>query len=238
MKAFDARNGFAEMIGVAALAVVLGCGQAIAGAGGNLESAEADQGYSLGHAIGSQLAHSLVDVDRVAVGRGFDDAINERQAALDAEQMSQALAALDAGRAEAAHQEMAAKAAANAAAGEAYRERFSQEPGVASLDNGLLYKVIESGAGDLPEPGATVMVHYRGTLVDGTELDESYSGGEPVTVPLDRALPGWTAALERMQPGAKWQVVIPPSLAYGETGAPGFVEPNTTLVFELERVAS
>ena len=71
-----------------------------------------------------------------------------------------------------------------------------------------------------------------------TEFDESYSGGEPVSLPLERAMPGWKAALERMPEGAKWQVVIPPSLAYGETGAAGFIEPNPTLIFELERLAS
>jgi FKBP-type peptidyl-prolyl cis-trans isomerase len=64
------------------------------------------------------------------------------------------------------------------------------------------------------------------------------SPGEPVTIPLDRVMPGWSAALERMPEGAKWEVVIPPSLAYGETGAAGFIEPNATLIFEFERVAT
>ena len=107
-----------------------------------------------------------------------------------------------------------------------------------SLDNGLLYKVLEPGAGDPPAEGSSVTLHYRGSLVDGTELDESYSRDEPISLPLERAMPGWKAALERMPEGARWQVVIPPSLAYGETGAAGFVEPNTTLIFELERIAS
>ena len=81
-------------------------------------------------------------------------------------------------------------------------------------------------------------VHYRGSLVDGTPLDDSYVRGEPIEISVEQVLPGWAAALERMPEGARWQVVIPPSLAYGEAGAMGFVEPNSTLIFELERVAS
>ena len=243
MTGFDARTKLSGAIGVAGLAVLIGCGQAVAGvgqvgAGNDLASVGAEQGYSLGHAVGSQLSHAYDDVDVSALGRGFDDAINGREAALGAQQMSEAIAALETQRAQSAHDAMVAAAAANAEAGEAYRERFAQESGVTSLENGLLYKVIEPGAGDLPQQGATVTVHYRGSLVDGTEIDDSYSRGEPVEVSLDRALPGWTAALERMPQGAKWQVVVPPALAYGVTGASGIVGPNTTLVFELERVAS
>jgi FKBP-type peptidyl-prolyl cis-trans isomerase FklB len=217
----------------------LGCGQATAAAGGaDLASEEAQQGYSLGYAIGHQISQTIDDVDLAALAKGFGDAAQQREAALGTDVMQLAIAGYEASRAEAARADLAALAAANSAAGDAFRAEFARKPGVTTLDNGLSYRVIEPGAGDPPEAGSEVTLHYRGSLVDGTALDESYSRGEPITIPLDQALPGWTAALERMPQGAKWEVVIPPSLAYGEAGASGFVEPNTTLVFEFERVAS
>jgi FKBP-type peptidyl-prolyl cis-trans isomerase FklB len=225
-------------LGAAGLMATLGCGHAAAEAGKDLASAEAKQGYSLGHAVGTQFAEMPGQIDRAALAQGFSDAINARASAFGIDEMAQAIGDLETARVEAAREKTAALAAANAEAGSRYREQFSQEPGVVSLDNGLLYKVLEPGAGDPPAEGSSVTLHYRGSLVDGTELDESYSRDEPMSLPLERAMPGWKAALELMPEGARWQVVIPPSLAYGETGAAGFVEPNSTLIFELERIAS
>jgi len=238
MKSFKSHSMLFGTLGAAGLMAILGCGQAAAEAGTDPESAEAKQGYSLGHALGTQFAETLGDVDRAALAQGFSDAVNARTAAFGIDEMNQAIADFETTRVEAAREKVAALAAANAEAGGLYREQFAKEPGVVSLDNGLLYKVLEPGAGDPPAEGSNVALHYRGSLVDGTELDESYSRDEPISLPLERAMPGWKAALELMPEGARWQVVIPPSLAYGETGAAGFVEPNTTLIFEFERIAS
>lgn len=238
MRTFHARTRPFGSIGIAGLVATLGCGQAVAGAQADLASEAARQGYSLGHSIGSQVSETIGDVEASSLVQGFSDAIQAREAALGADEMALAIRQFETRRSEVEREKRAAMAKANAAAGEAYREQFAQQPGVVTLDSGLQYKVIEPGTGDPPEKGASVTVHYRGSLVDGTALDDSYSRGEPITIPLDRALPGWAAALERMPEGAKWQVVIPPSLAYGEEGAAGFVEPNTTLLFELERIAS
>jgi len=238
MRSFKSHSMLFGTLSAASLMATLGCGQAAAEAGKDLASAEAKQSYSLGHAIGTQFAETPGDIDRAALVQGFSDAINARTAAFGIDEMNQAIADFETTRVEAVREEAAALAAANAEAGGRYREQFAKEPGVVSLDNGLLYKVLESGAGDPPAEGSSVTLHYRGSLVDGTEFDESYSRDEPISLPLERAMPGWRAALERMPEGAKWQVVIPPSLAFGETGAVGFVEPNTTLIFELERIAS
>ena len=238
MRCFRPHSMLFGTLAAAGLMVNLGCGQAGAEAGKDLASAEAKPGYSLGHAIGTQFGETLGDIDRAALAQGFSDAINARTAAFGIDEMNQAVAEFETTRVEAAREEAAALAVANAEAGGRYREQFAKEPGVVSLDNGLLYKILEPGAGDPPAEGSNVTVHYRGSLVDGTALDESYSRGEPISLPLEQAMPGWKAALELMPEGARWQVVIPPSLAYGETGADGFVGPNTTLIFELERVAS
>ena len=238
MRASKTKLKLAGALGAAGLLASLGCAQASAGTQKGLASAEAQQGYSLGHAIGLQMTETLGGVDPSAFVEGLSDAIYSREASLGPEEMKTAILDFETKRQEATRESLAALAATNAQAGDAYREKFALEPGVSALDNGLLYKVIEPGAGDPPAPGSSVTIHYRGSLVDGTPLDDSYSRGAPVTIPLEGSLPGWAAALERMPAGAKWQVVIPPSLAYGETGAGDFIGPNTTLVFELERVAS
>jgi FKBP-type peptidyl-prolyl cis-trans isomerase FklB len=107
---------------------------------------------------------------------------------------------------------------------------------VVGLDNGLQYKVLVAGDGEIPEPGDQVTVHYRGRFVDGTEFDSSYDRQAPESFPVDRVIPGWSEALTRMPVGSTWEVVVPPSLAYGETGAADLIGPNATLVFELELI--
>ncbi|MEM7195991.1 MAG: FKBP-type peptidyl-prolyl cis-trans isomerase [Pseudomonadota bacterium] len=86
----------------------------------------------------------------------------------------------------------------------------------------------------MPTATDTVVVHYQGTLIDGTVFDSSYSRGEPATFPLSGIIPGWQEILQLMRAGDKWEVVIPPQLAYGERGAGASIGPNETLVFEIE----
>jgi FKBP-type peptidyl-prolyl cis-trans isomerase FklB len=109
---------------------------------------------------------------------------------------------------------------------------------VKTLPSGLEYKVIKAGAGKKPKDTDTVTVNYKGTLIDGTEFDSSYKRGTPATFPVKGVIRGWTEALQMMEPGAKWQLFIPPQLAYGEQGAPGgAIGPNATLIFEVELVS-
>jgi FKBP-type peptidyl-prolyl cis-trans isomerase len=80
-------------------------------------------------------------------------------------------------------------------------------------------------------------VHYRGTLLDGTEFDSSYSRNQPATFRADRVIEGWKEALQRMKPGAKYELFIPSNLAYGERGGGGKIGPNSTLIFEVEMLS-
>jgi len=110
----------------------------------------------------------------------------------------------------------------------------SKKDGIRQTDSGLQYKVIEAGDGKKPGPGAEVEVHYRGTLIDGTEFDSSYKRGESITLGLDNVIKGWQEALAMMPVGSKWQIYVPSELAYGERGAGNTIGPNETLIFDIE----
>jgi len=98
--------------------------------------------------------------------------------------------------------------------------------------------VIKAGTGKKPKSNDTVTVHYRGTLIDGTEFDSSQKRGQPATFQVSGVIPGWTEALQLMEQGAKWQLFIPSNLAYGERGAAGgLIGPNATLIFETELIS-
>ena len=108
---------------------------------------------------------------------------------------------------------------------------------VQTLPDGLQYKVIENGTGQIPTKTSTVTVHYAGTLTDGTEFDSSYKRGQPATFRLDQVIKGWTEALSKMKAGSTWMLYIPPSLAYGSQGIPGVIPPNSVLVFKVQLIS-
>jgi len=108
--------------------------------------------------------------------------------------------------------------------------------GVKTLPSGLQYKVLREGTGKQPTATDSVTVHYRGTLIDGTEFDSTHTRNEPATLVVNEIIPGWTEALLLMKEGAKWQLFIPPALGYGERGAGRLIGPNSVLIFEVELV--
>ena len=117
-------------------------------------------------------------------------------------------------------------------------EKFLMEnkakEGVKTLPSGLQYKVIKDGDGKTPKATDTVVTHYRGTLLDGSEFDSSYKRKEPAEFPVGGVIKGWTEALQLMKEGSKWILYVPPKLAYGERGFPPVIGPNETLIFEIE----
>ena len=129
--------------------------------------------------------------------------------------------------------ERAAEEKKNLEAGEAFLAKNANKDGVISLPSGLQYRVLEAGKGRQPKATDTVMVHYRGTLIDGTEFDSSYSRKQAATFRADRVIDGWREALSMMKEGAKWELFIPARLAYGKRGA-GKIPPMSTLIFEVE----
>ncbi|MBI4838452.1 MAG: FKBP-type peptidyl-prolyl cis-trans isomerase, partial [Nitrospirae bacterium] len=121
--------------------------------------------------------------------------------------------------------------------GAAFLEGNKKKEGVKTTASGLQYNVIKEGTGKTPKASDTVKVNYSGKLIDGTEFDSSYKRGEPATFQVGGVIAGWTEALQLMKEGAKWQLVIPSNLAYGETGAGNVIEPNSVLIFEVELLA-
>ena len=118
--------------------------------------------------------------------------------------------------------------------GEAFLKENANKEGVKTTASGLQYKSLKEGTGPSPKATDTVLVHYRGTLLDGTEFDSSYKRNEPIEFPLNRVIPGWTEGVQLMKEGGKMQLFIPSKLAYGTRGAPGAIGPNETLIFEIE----
>ena len=187
-------------------------------------------GIQFGAQIFSQLQNSQLPISGAALLLGISDFLNQNELRLTEEEMQSVMAAVQQDiqqRDNNMREEMAAM-------GDQFREQYSTEDGVVAADSGILYKVLTAGDGAIPTLENTVTVHYRGTLIDGTEFDSSYNRNEPTRFPLGSIIPGWQEALQLMKTGAKWEVVIPPQLAYGTNGAPPAIPPNATLVFEIE----
>jgi FKBP-type peptidyl-prolyl cis-trans isomerase FklB len=121
--------------------------------------------------------------------------------------------------------------------GEAFLAQNKAKEGIVALPSGLQYKILTAGAGNKPALEDTVVCHYKGTLIDGTEFDSSYKRNQPATFAVKGVIKGWTEALQLMAVGSKWQLFIPASLAYGESARGNVIGPNSTLLFEVELIS-
>ena len=184
--------------------------------------------------LGRTLRRDEVALDPQTVERGLKDGLAGGTPALTEERMRQAMAAVQV-QVQARRQEKAARAAqTNRAEGDAFLKANAARPGVVTLPSGLEYQILEAGTGPLPNADDTIICNYRGTLINGTEFDSSYSRGVPATLNVSHVIKGWTEALERMPVGSKWRLVIPADLAYGAKGAGADIGPGAVLVFEVE----
>ena len=190
--------------------------------------------YIIGTDIAKNLKKQGIDIDPELLFKGLKDAFTDQKLLLSDEEIQQVMSAFQ--------QEMMAKqskkagelAEKNQKEGEAFLAANKKKDSVITLPSGLQYKVIAEGTGKMPTLNDTVTTNYRGTLIDGTEFDNSYKRGEPATFPVSGVIPGWTEALQHMKVGAKWQLFVPSNLGYGERGAGETIGPNATLIFEVE----
>lgn len=190
--------------------------------------------YVFGYQIAKRFQQDQVELDADAFAAAIHDAQKDKDPRMSEEEMMSTMRQLQDMQMAKHNEAMQVVAEANQKEGEAYLEKNAKKDGVVTTDSGLQYTVLTKGKGPKPDSNSTVTVHYRGTLLDGTEFDSSYSRGEPTSFGVNQVIPGWTEALLLMSEGAKWEVIVPAELAYGAGGAGGDIGPNATLKFEIE----
>lgn len=218
---------------IAVIAAALVAGSALAN---DLTTEEQKLGYIIGMDIGSSLKNEATPMDLEALIDALRTTYNGETPKLTTEQAQAIRESFIAKRRAAAEAEANEISAANAAEGEAFLADNLTKDGVKVTASGLQYKVLTMGTGPKPAATDTVEVHYRGTLLDGTEFDSSYSRNQTTSFQLDRVIAGWTEGVQLMPVGSKFQFYIKPDLAYGEGGG-GPIPPNSTLVFDVELVS-
>jgi FKBP-type peptidyl-prolyl cis-trans isomerase len=204
---------------------------------GPIDSQKEKQSYALGMSVGMQLRHSSMVVDPDPFVQGLRDAISGGKTLLTVQESRDAVAEMQGDLKKRSGALQSRNALENKKAGEAFLAENKNKEGVVTLPGGLQYRILKAGDGKKPTLDDTVVAHYRGTLIDGKEFDSSYKRKAAVPFPLKQVIKGWADALQLMPVGSKWQLFVPPELAYGERGAGRKIGPNATLVFEVELVA-
>jgi FKBP-type peptidyl-prolyl cis-trans isomerase FklB len=190
--------------------------------------------YGIGMDIGENMKRQSIEIDPDMLAQGIKDVFSGGKLLLTEEEFRNTMENFRKDMMAKQKMQMQELSDKNKKEGEAFLAENKKKEGVKTLPSGLQYKVIKEGDGNLPKAEDTVTVHYKGTLIGGTEFDSSYSRGEPATFPVNGVIPGWTEALQLMKAGSKWQLFIPSNLAYGDRGAGGKIGPNSTLVFDVE----
>ncbi len=194
--------------------------------------------YAIGYQIGSRFADGTPDIDLATLQRAIQDAYAKRKPTVSIQDMHVQLQRFQQQMHSEALQEFKRIAAANARKSAAFMEKNGQRQGVVQLPSGIQYSVLTKGSGKVsPAVTSTVVVNYRGMLVDGTEFDSTWAHGAPVSFTVNKVIRGWQDVIPRMHVGDRWKVVIPSQLAYGEEGFLPRIGPNEALQFEIELLA-
>jgi FKBP-type peptidyl-prolyl cis-trans isomerase FklB len=203
-----------------------------------LKDEKAQISYAAGVRMATTLSAQSVEVDPELVKQGIKAVLSGGPTLMSEDQVNMVLLGVETElNVTQAAIERKKIAEQNKEAGEQFLAENKQKPGVVTLPSGLQYKVIKAGDGKKPTALDLAVCQYRGSLIDGTEFDNSYQhqDGGPVSFPLKGVIKGWQEALSLMPAGSKWEIVIPPDLAYGDRGVPrAKIPPNATLVFEVE----
>jgi FKBP-type peptidyl-prolyl cis-trans isomerase len=198
-----------------------------------LNTDEQKLGYIIGMDIGKSLREQGTGVDLDTLVDAIRATYNGEELAMTTDEAAAIRKAYVEKMQAAKQAESTAAGADNLVVGQAFLAENKAKEGVITTESGLQYKVLTMGDGAKPAATDTVKVHYRGTLLDGTEFDSSYARNEPISFALNRVIPGWTEGVQLMPIGSKFMFYIGPELAYGAGGG-GPIPPNSTLVFEVE----
>lgn len=184
--------------------------------------------YALGLSIGNNFQNSGIKCLQVEdFVQGLSDVLNEKQPAISYDEAKKVINDFFLRL----HKE---KLEINKKAGEEFLSINKGRAGVVTLPSGLQYQVLQQGNGEKPKATDKVKCHYHGTLINGTVFDSSVEHGTPAVFGVNQVIPGWVEALQLMPVGSKWRLFIPSNLAYGENGAGEMIEPNSTLIFDVE----
>jgi FKBP-type peptidyl-prolyl cis-trans isomerase FkpA len=197
--------------------------------GSSLSSDKAKYSYAIGFNIGNNVKRQGIDLDLSAFETAMKDAMAGTKSRLTDEEIREALAKMQ----ESTSGARTAEAGANLKKGEEFLAANKAKPGVKETKSGLQYRVLKEGTGATPKESSTVVVHYTGKLIDGTEFDSSYKRNQPAEFPLKGVIPGWTEGMQLMKVGSKYELIVPSSLGYGPRGNPS-IPGNSVLIFEVE----
>jgi FKBP-type peptidyl-prolyl cis-trans isomerase len=200
----------------------------------SLDTEDQKASYGIGHQMGSQLAPAETHIDMDAFMAGIRDGIAGNDPAVSQADIQTALQSLSERVNAEETERMAAEGAANAAEGEAFLSENASKEGVVVTESGLQYQVLRAGEGPTPGPGDQVTIHYKGTLIDGTQFDSSYDRGEPATFSTSGVIQGFSEGLQLMTVGSQYRFFIPSDLGYGPGGSGRVIGPNAALIFEVE----
>lgn len=201
-----------------------------------LESMDQRLSYILGQNIASQIEELGFDFDPEAFQLALEEFSleDDSKRSLSDDEIRKTIQEAQQQNAEKRAKEMAEQSEKNTKAGDEYRAANAKKEGVVVTESGLQYKELQAGDGPKPKSTDKVKVHYHGTLINGEVFDSSTDRGEPVTFPVTGVIPGWIEALQLMNVGDKFQLTIPPELAYGPRGTGSDIGPNETLLFDVE----
>lgn len=201
----------------------------------DLKTSKDKASYAIGLDIGKTFKRQSIEINEDALLQGVKDAIRKDSLYLLTEaEIQQTMMTFQKEMMEKQTAKMKELGDKNKKEGDAFLAANKTKEGVKTTASGLQYKVITAGTGATPKATDKVKVNYRGTLVNGTEFDNSYKRGEPIVFTVGSVIKGWTEALQLMKVGDKWQIFIPSELAYGEQGAGQTIPPNSTLIFDVE----
>ncbi len=205
---------------------------------GVLNDEEAKLNYSVGYQIGSDFKIQNFEIRPDAILKGMQDAMSKNEALMTKDEMRQTMAGLGKEVAELKRKKKENQATKAKLKSKQFLLDNTKIPGVKVTDSGLQYRVIEQGnKGQYAELNDTVVVHYRGRLIDGTEFDSSYKRGKPASFKVSQVISGWAEALQIMPRGSTWQLVIPAELGYGSKGAGKLIPPDSVLVFDIDLIS-